>query len=52
VDFNSEKVTFFVSVRCDQNKATMDKAAERVFNKALEYVSEAAEALGWVQKKS
>jgi hypothetical protein len=47
IDFNSEKVVFHVSVRCDQDEKTMDEAATRVFKKALEYVTEASTALGW-----
>jgi len=47
VDFNSEKVTFFVGVHCDQNTATMDKAAERVLMKAISYVNDGGELFGW-----
>jgi hypothetical protein len=47
VDFNSEKVTFFVSARCDQNEPTMNKAAELVLFKAMSYVNDAGELLGW-----
>lgn len=47
VDFNSEKITFFVSARCDQNTKTMDRAAEQVLMKALDYVNSAGDLLGW-----
>lgn len=47
IDFNSEKIVFHVGVRCDQDEKTMDLAAERVFSKTLEYLTESIEALGW-----
>lgn len=47
VDHNSEKVTFFVSIRCDQNEKAINRAGEIAFNKAVEFVAEAADVLGW-----
>ncbi len=49
-DFNSEKVTFHVTVRCDQTEACINEAGRRAFLKAVEFVGDAAENLGW--KKS
>jgi hypothetical protein len=51
VDFNSEKVTFHVTCRCDQSEATINEAGKRVFAKAVEFVNDAAEVLGWKNKK-
>jgi len=47
VDFNSEKVTFHVTCRCDQSEAVINEAGKRVFLKAVELVGDAAEVLGW-----
>lgn len=49
-DFNSEKVTFHVTVRCAQDEATINQAGERVFLKAMEFVGDACEQLGWAKK--
>lgn len=49
-DFNSEKVTFHVTVRCAQNEATINEAGKRAFFKAVEFVGEACENLGWAKK--
>lgn len=46
IEFNSTKVTFHLSVRCDQNEKMLDEAARRTFAKVLEYVTDAG-ALLW-----
>lgn len=39
-NYGEVKVTAHVTLQCDQNKATIDKAAEMAFQKAVEYVND------------
>lgn len=40
VNFHEEKVTVTISLACDQNESTINKAAELGFYKALELVDD------------
>lgn len=41
------KVSFMVSIRCDQDEAKINKAGELAFSKAAELCNDALKVLGW-----
>ena len=43
------KVSFMVTVKCDQNQATLNLAGERAFLKAVEFCDDALKVLGWAK---
>lgn len=47
IDHNSEKVSFHVTVRCDQTEACINEAGKRAFLKAHELTQDAIGVLGW-----
>lgn len=45
--YGEEKISFHVSIKCDQNQATIDEAGKLAFMKAAEFCEDAMTALGW-----
>ena len=48
-DFNSEKVTFHVTLRCSQHENVINEAGKLAFFKAVEFVGDACANLGWTK---
>jgi hypothetical protein len=48
-NFGEEKVSFHVTVRCDQTEECINEAGKRAFLKAVEFVGDAADNLGWTK---